>query len=56
LYLPCRFPDKAVASVESHGIDVTALVTSCGIPYNRGPNTVSYVGLFLFSAANDFNH
>jgi predicted metal-binding protein len=44
----CRFPDKAVASVESYGIDVNALVTCCGIPYNNGPNTVSYVGLFLF--------
>lgn len=40
--------DKAVASVESYGIDVNALVTSCGIAYNNGPNTVSLVGLFLF--------
>ena len=44
----CRFPDKAVASLESYCIDVTALVTGCGIPYNNGPNTVSFVGLFLF--------
>lgn len=44
----CRYPDKAVASVESHGIDVNALVSGCGIPYINGPNTVSYVGLFLF--------
>jgi predicted metal-binding protein len=44
----CRYPDKAVASVESHGIDVSALVSGCGIPYINGPNTVSYVGLFLF--------
>jgi len=44
----CRYPDKAVASVESYGIDVNALVSGCGIPYNNGPNTVSYVGLFLF--------
>ena len=44
----CRFPDKAVASVESYGIDVNALVTGCGIPYINGANTVSYVGLFLF--------
>ena len=44
----CRFPDKAVASIESYGIDVNALVTACGIPYNNGPNTVPFVGLFLF--------
>jgi predicted metal-binding protein len=44
----CCFPDKAVASVESYGIDVNALVSGCGIPYNNGPNTVSYVGLLLF--------
>lgn len=46
--LPCRFPDKAVSSVEANGIDVNALVTLCGIPYNNGTATVSYVGLFLF--------
>jgi predicted metal-binding protein len=44
----CRFPDKAVASVESYCIDVNALLGSCGLAYNNGPNTVSYVGLFLF--------
>ena len=44
----CRFPDKAVASVEAYCIDVNALVTSCDIPYINGPNTVSFVGLFLF--------
>jgi predicted metal-binding protein len=45
---PCRFPDKAVASVEAYCIDVNALLTSCGLAYNNGPDTVSYVGLFLF--------
>jgi predicted metal-binding protein len=44
----CRYPDKAVASVEAYCIDVKALVTGCSIPYTNGPNTVSYVGLFLF--------
>lgn len=45
---PCPFPTKAIASVEAYGIDVNAMVTSCGIPYNNGPNTVSYVSLILF--------
>ncbi len=44
----CRYPDKAVASVEAYCIDVNALVTNCQIPYNNGPDTVSFVGLFLF--------
>lgn len=44
----CRFPEKAVPSVESCGINVTELVTCNGIPYNNGVNTVSYVGMILF--------
>ena len=45
----CRFPDKAMASVESYGIDVGALLKDCGIPYHNGKNTVSYVGCILFN-------
>ncbi|HEY8911089.1 MAG TPA: DUF2284 domain-containing protein [Desulfosporosinus sp.] len=44
----CRFPDKAVSSVEANGIDVMALLKVLGIPYNNGENTVSYVALILF--------
>ncbi|AKN31752.1 metal-binding protein [Clostridium carboxidivorans P7] len=45
----CRFPDKALSSVEAYGIDVMALEKSAGIPYYNGPNTISYVGLILFN-------
>lgn len=45
----CRFPEEAVSSVEASGIDVTALVKSCGIPYNNGKNTLSCVSLVLFN-------
>jgi len=45
---PCRFPNQAVPSIESHCIDIYALLASCDIPYNNGPNTVFYAGLFLF--------
>lgn len=45
---PCRFPDKALASLEAYGIDVMKLVKSYNIPYNNGPDTVSYVGIILF--------
>ena len=44
----CRFPEKAVKSVEACGIDVNALVLSCGLSYNNGKDTVSYVGMILF--------
>ncbi len=45
----CLYPDEALASVEAYGIDVTALVTTCGIPYNNGQASVSYVGMVLFN-------
>ncbi len=44
----CRFPEEALASVEAYGIDVTALVTACGIPYNNGPASVSYIGAVFY--------
>lgn len=44
---PCRFPDKPMAPIEGHGVDVTALANACGIPYNNGVNTVSYIGAVL---------
>jgi len=47
---PCRFPDKALFSVEACGIDVFALEKSCGMPYYNGKDTVSYVGLILFNS------
>ena len=44
----CRYPDRAVASLEAYGIDVGQLTKSCSIPYHNGKNTVSYVGCVLF--------
>ena len=49
LQKPCIMPDKAIGSLEAHGVDVTALVTNCGLQYNNGPNTVSYVGVVMFN-------
>lgn len=49
----CLYPDEALASVEAYGIDVTALVTACGIPYNNGQASVSYVGMILFKQENN---
>ena len=41
------FPDKAIASVESYGINVNSLLLNCGLEYNNGINTVSYVGIVM---------
>lgn len=43
---PCRLPDEAVAAVESYGINVNPMLTACGLKYNNGKDTVSYVSLF----------
>ncbi len=50
---PCRFPNKAISSVEGHGVDVKALVESVGLKYINGVNTVSYVGVVLLRPSNN---
>ena len=45
---PCRFPEKAVSSVEAYCIDVSLLDRDCGMKYVNGTNTVTYFGAFLF--------
>lgn len=45
---PCRFPEKALPSVESYGMDVYRTAKACGLKYNNGPNTVGYFGIVLF--------
>lgn len=44
---PCRNPAEALASVEAYGINVNGLLTECGLKYNNGKDTVSYVGMIL---------
>jgi predicted metal-binding protein len=50
---PCRNSDLAVSSVEAYGMNVIALQKSAGVPYYYGKNTVCYVGLILFGAAQE---
>ena len=45
---PCRFPHKALASLESYGINVSKLAAQCGMRYINGENTVTYFGAALF--------
>ncbi|MDA3925800.1 MAG: DUF2284 domain-containing protein [Kiritimatiellae bacterium] len=44
---PCPMPERAFGSLEAAGVDVMALLQQCGLKYNNGPNTVSYVGVIL---------
>lgn len=45
---PCRFPDKALASLESYGMNVSKLAGACGMKYINGQNTVTYFGGVLY--------
>lgn len=51
--IPCRFPEKATASLEAYGIDVSQLAKACGMNYINGINTVTYFGAFLFGKSQD---
>ncbi len=46
---PCRFPDKALSSLEAYGIDVYHTAKNTPLAYINGANTVTYFGLVLFS-------
>ena len=53
---PCRFPDRAMASLEVYGIYVSEMARSAGMKYINGENTVTYFGAVLFNKEdNDGN-
>jgi predicted metal-binding protein len=45
---PCRFPEKALASLEAYGINVSHLAKLADMNYINGQNTVTYFGAVLF--------
>ena len=45
---PCRFPEKAVISMEACGIDVSHTAAATDLKYSNGQNTVTYFGLILY--------
>lgn len=46
--VPCRFPQKAIPSLESYSIQVSKLAELAGIKYINGQNSVTYFGaIFL---------
>ncbi|MBQ2716210.1 MAG: DUF2284 domain-containing protein [Clostridia bacterium] len=46
---PCRYPDKAMPSLEAYGINVSRLAAAAGMKYINGQNTVTYFGAVLFT-------
>ena len=44
---PCRFPDKAFASLEACGLVVSKECERAGIPYYYGPKTITFTGAVL---------
>ncbi|MBR6935654.1 MAG: DUF2284 domain-containing protein [Clostridia bacterium] len=45
---PCRFPDKAMASLEAYGVNVSKLAAAAGMKYINGQDTVTYFSAVLF--------
>ena len=50
---PCRFPEKAMSSLEGYGMDVYNTTRSTELKYINGQNTVTYFGMVLFNEACD---
>lgn len=46
----CRFPEKAIASLESYCVQVSTLAQLTGMQYINGQNTVTYFGAVFVHA------
>lgn len=45
---PCRFPEKAMSSMEGYGLFVTQVCRDAGASYHHGEKTVTYTACILF--------
>lgn len=45
---PCRFPERAMPSLEAYGVNVSQLAKAADMKYINGQNTVTYFGAVLF--------
>ena len=45
---PCRFPERACASMEAYGLFVTQVCRDNALPYYHGPKTITYTACVLF--------
>ena len=46
---PCRYPERAMPSLEAYGVNVSRLADAAGMRYINGQDTVTYFGAVLFS-------
>lgn len=44
---PCRFPDRAIPSMEAYGLLVSKVCEKSGLPYYYGPSTLTYTSCVL---------
>jgi len=49
--LPCRYPDRAMPSMESYGVNVYQTAQQAGLKYINGQDTVTYFGMVLWGEA-----
>lgn len=49
---PCRYPDKKFSSMEAYGLLVSDVCLKSGLPYYRGPNTITFTSCVLFKNDN----
>lgn len=45
--MPCRFPDKAISSMEAYGLWVSKVCELSDIPYYYGKHTITYTSCYL---------
>ncbi len=45
---PCRFPDRAIPSMEAYGLFVSRVCEQSGMEYCYGPRTLTYTACVLF--------
>ena len=46
---PCRFPEKAISSLEAYGVNCSKLAELAGMKYINGQDTVTYFGAVFFN-------
>ena len=46
----CRFPERAVSSMEGYGLFVTQVCRDAGVPYYHGERTVTYTACVILDA------
>jgi len=50
---PCRFPEKALSSMEGYGLFVTQVCKENDLPYHYGDKTITYTACVLFNPKED---